>query len=42
MAEYTQDKATTEMDEIVCAENNRDFPEGSTFGTIPQAPTPDF
>jgi hypothetical protein len=41
-AEYTQDKATTEMDEIVCAENNRDFPEGSTFGTIPQSPTPDF
>jgi hypothetical protein len=41
-AEYTQDKATTEMDEIVCAENNRDFPEGSTFGTIPQAPASDF
>lgn len=41
-AEYTQDKATTEMDEIVCAENNRDFPEGSTFGTIPAATTADF
>ena len=41
-AEYTQDRATTEMDEIVCAENNRDFPEGSTFGTIPQARRPDF
>ena len=41
-AEYTQDKATTEMDEIVCAENNRDFPDGSTFGTIPAANTADF
>jgi hypothetical protein len=41
-AEYTQDKATTQMDEIVCAENNRDFPEDSTFGTIPKADTPDF
>ena len=41
-AEYTQDKATTEMDEIVCAENNRDFSDGSTFGTIPTANKSDF
>jgi len=41
-AEYTQDKATTQMDEIVCAENNRDFSDGSTFGTIPTANRADF
>ncbi len=41
-AEYTQDKATTAMDEIVCAENNRDFQEGSSFGPIPEAEVPDF
>ncbi len=42
IAEYTQDRATTGMDEVVCAENNRDFPEGSSFGTIPRAARPDF
>jgi hypothetical protein len=41
-AEYAQDKATTAMDEVVCAENNRDFPEGSIFGIIPQVEKPDF
>jgi len=41
-AEYQQDKDTTQIDELVCAENNRDFAEGSTFGTIPQAARRDF
>jgi hypothetical protein len=28
--------------EVVCAENNRSFDEGSTFGTMPEAKTPAF
>ena len=42
VAEYTQDRESAETDEIVCAENNRDFEDGSTFGTIPSAEAPDF
>jgi hypothetical protein len=42
VAEYIEDRETTGMEEIVCAENNRDFPDGSTFGTIPAAERPDF
>lgn len=41
-AEYVQDKMTAVMDEVVCAENNRDFAEGSRFGTIPETNRPDF
>ena len=36
LAEYQQDRSVNQLEEMVCAENNRDFPEGSTFGTIPQ------
>jgi hypothetical protein len=35
-AEYRQDPEVHQIQEMVCAENNRDFAEGSTFGTIPQ------
>ena len=40
--EFRQDKSVTEVDEVVCAENNRTFGQGSTFGTIPQEGTPPF
>jgi hypothetical protein len=30
------------LEEFVCAENNRTFAEGSTFGTIPEEETPPF
>ena len=30
------------LDEHVCAENNRTFAEGSTFGTIPEEREPPF
>src|SRR5580704_9594522 len=33
-AEYRQNPAVTELKEVVCAENNRSFAEGSTFGAI--------
>jgi hypothetical protein len=36
LAEYQQDRSVNQLEEMVCAENNRDFAEGSTFGTIPQ------
>jgi len=42
MAEYAADKNTNAIEEIACAENNRDFPQGSTFGDIPIAARPDF
>jgi hypothetical protein len=42
MAEYRQDRTVKEMLEIVCAENNRSFADGSTFGTIPEEKTPPF
>jgi hypothetical protein len=42
MAEYRQDKSVTELDEFVCAENNRSFAERSTFGTIPVEAKPPF
>jgi hypothetical protein len=40
--EFRQDKSVTEIDEVVCAENNRTFGQGTTFGTIPQEGTPPF
>ena len=40
--EFRQDRSVTEFDEVVCAENNRTFGQGSTFGTIPQEGTPPF
>jgi hypothetical protein len=40
--EYRQDKSVTEVDEVVCAENNRTFATGATFGTIPREETPPF
>ncbi len=35
-AEYRQNYEVTELREVVCAENNRGFADGSTFGTIPE------
>lgn len=42
VAEYRQDKSVGRMEEMACAENNRDFAEGSTFGTIPEERTAPF
>ena len=42
MAEYQQDRKVDQLDEVVCAENNRSFADGSTFGTIPEEKTPPF
>jgi hypothetical protein len=42
MAEYRQDKSVDQLDEFVCAENNRSFAQGSTFGTIPVEGKPSF
>jgi hypothetical protein len=41
-AEYRQNLDVTQLREVVCAENNRGFADGSTFGTIPQEATPPF
>jgi hypothetical protein len=41
-AEYRQNLAVNELKEFVCAENNRSFADGSTFGTIPQEATSPF
>jgi len=41
-AEYRQNAGTDALKEVVCAENNRGFAEGSTFGTIPQEMSPPF
>lgn len=41
-AEYRQNAGVDQLQEVVCAENNRDFADGSTFGTIPQEQTPPF
>ena len=41
-AEYVLDKNTTAIEEMACAENDRDFMDGSTFGEIPQAARADF
>jgi hypothetical protein len=35
-------REVSQLREVVCAENNRDFADGSTFGTIPQEATPPF
>jgi hypothetical protein len=40
--EYRQDRSVTDTDEVVCAENNRTFAEGATFGRIPEERTPPF
>jgi hypothetical protein len=40
--EYRQDKSVTETDEVACAENNRTFEQGTTFGSIPEERTPPF
>jgi hypothetical protein len=42
MAEYREDKSVDQLEEFVCAENDRSFAEGSTFGTIPEEKTPPF
>jgi hypothetical protein len=41
-AEYAPDKTATGLEEMVCAENDRDFADGSTFGEIPVSSHPDF
>jgi hypothetical protein len=41
-AEYREDKSVDRLDEFVCAENDRGFADGSTFGTIPEEVTPQF
>jgi hypothetical protein len=35
MVEYRQDRSVNRFEEVVCAENNRSFADGSSFGTIP-------
>jgi len=42
MAEYRENKGLDSFDEFVCAENDRSFAQGSTFGTIPEARTLSF
>ena len=42
LAEYRQLRNADQLEEIVCAENNRSFAEGSTFGTIPTEDRPAF
>ena len=42
MAEYRQERGVDQLEEVVCAENNRSFADGSTFGTIPEEKTPPF
>ena len=41
-AEYFLDKGNSAIEEMICAENNRDFADGSTFGKIPVSARPDF
>jgi len=41
-AEYRQNLGVTQLNEVVCAENNRSFADGSTFGTIPEEATSPF
>lgn len=41
-AEYQLDKDVSQLEELVCAENNRDFASGSSFGTLPQENKPEF
>jgi len=40
-AEYRQMRQPS-FEEMICAENNRSFPDGSTFGTIPVETKPQF
>jgi len=41
-AEYRQDRSVNQLEEMVCAENNRSFADGSIFGTIPEERGPSF
>ena len=41
-AEYRENRDTRQLREVVCAENNRSFGQGSTFGPIPEERTPPF
>ena len=41
-AEYREERGVDQLAEFVCAENNRNFESGSTFGTLPQEKTPPF
>lgn len=41
-AEYREDRGLDQLQEFACAENNRNFENGSTFGTIPEEKTPPF
>jgi hypothetical protein len=41
-AEYRENRGVTTLREVVCAENNRSFAQGSTFGAIPEERTPPF
>lgn len=41
-AEYRENRGVNQLQEFVCAENNRNFEDGSTFGTIPEEKTPPF
>jgi hypothetical protein len=41
-AELRQDRGAAQISEMICAENNRDFAAGSTFGTIPVETKPVF
>jgi hypothetical protein len=40
--EFRQDRSVTGTGEVICAENNRTFAEGATFGAIPEERTPPF
>jgi len=42
MAEYRQNPGVSQLKEVVCAENNRSFVDGSTFGTVPEEATSPF
>jgi hypothetical protein len=41
-AEYRENRSIDALKEVVCAENNRSFADGSTFGAIPEEKTPPF
>jgi hypothetical protein len=41
-AEYRENRDVRELREVICAENNRSFANGSTFGKIPEERAPPF
>jgi len=41
-AEYRENRGVDQLAEFACAENNRNFENGSTFGTLPEEKTPPF